>query len=425
MTEKISRRKMLHKGSAILVGGAGVCASPALKATEPRTSSAPDKEGVDYYQKLGVIPFINAAGTYTTLSASTMPAEVQAAVALAALQPVNLIELQDAAGEYLAKRLRCGGALITSGASAGLTLGTAACVTLGNKTAIGNIPTDLSGLKNEVIVQKAHRYDYDHAIRNCGVHFVEVETLEQYERAFTDRTVMTQFFNAGEGGKISREVWIQVAHKHGVPCLNDAAADVPPISNLWNYTQMGFDLVTFSGGKGLRGPQCTGLLLGRKDLIDAAKLNNSPNSNAVGRGMKVAKEEIVGLVAAVDWFMSQDDAAFEAEYRKRAELIADHVKTLPSVKTDIFIPPVANHVPHLLVSYDQSRIKITGTEVMQKMRQGNPRIELNPATGGNPASAGLPGGPNTIVVGVWMLQPGQDLLVAQRLHEVLQSAVQV
>jgi L-seryl-tRNA(Ser) seleniumtransferase len=422
MLEKISRRKMLHKGSAILVSGAGVYASSALQAGEP--PSAPPTKGVDYYQKLGVTPFINAAGTYTTLSASTMPEEVQAAIALASLRPVNIIELQDAAGEYIARRLRCGGALVTSGASAGLTLGTAACLTIGNKNAIVSIPTDLSGLKNEVIVQKAHRYDYDHAIRNCGVHFVEVETLEQYEKAFTDRTVMTQFFNAGVGGKISREEWIQVGHKHGVPCFNDAAADVPPISNLWNYTQMGFDLVTFSGGKGLRGPQCTGLLLGRKDLIEAAQLNNSPNSNAVGRGMKVAKEEIVGLVAAIDWFLGQDDAAMEAEYHQRAELIAGNLKTLPTVQTSIFVPPVANHVPHLLISYDQNRIKITGPEVLQKMRQGNPRIELNPATGGNPASAGLPGFPNTIVVGVWMLQPGEDLVVAQRLHELLQSALQ-
>ncbi len=424
MSQKISRRKMLHNGSAILIGGAGVCASSAArKASEPLSSPPPTK-GVDYYQKLGIIPFINAAGTYTTLSASTMPDEVQAAIALASLRPVNLLELQDAAGDYLAKRLRCGGVLVTSGASAGLTLGTAACVTIGNKDAIVSIPTDLSGLKNEVIVQKAHRYDYDHAIRNCGVHFVEVETLEQYQKAFSDRTVMTQFFNAGEGAKIGREEWIQVAHKQGVPCFNDAAADVPPISNLWSYTQMGFDLVTFSGGKGLRGPQCTGLLLGRKDLIEAAKLNNSPNSNAVGRGMKVAKEEIVGLVAAVDWFLNQDDAAMEAEYAQRAKLIADRLKTIPSVQTSIFIPPVANHVPHLLISYDANRIKITGPQVMQKMRQGNPRIELNPATGGNPASAGLPGGPNTVVVGVWMLQPGEDLVVAQRLHEVLQGALQ-
>ena len=421
MAEKISRRKLLHQGSAVVAGGVGLCAGSTLRAAE--LSSPSPVKGVDYYQKLGVIPFINAAGTYTTLSASTMPDEVQAAVAMASLRPVNLLELHDAAGDYLAKRLHCGGALVTSGASAGLTLGTAACITVGNKPAIVKIPTDMDGLRNEVIVQKAHRYDYDHAIRNCGARFVEVETMDQYEKAFTERTVMTQFFNAAEGGSISREEWIRVAHQHGVPCFNDAAADAPPISNLWNYTQMGFDLVTFSGGKGLRGPQCTGLLLGRKDLIDAARLNNAPNSNAVGRGMKVAKEEIIGLVAAVDWFLSQDDAAMQAEYQKRAQLIADKLKSLLTVKTDIFVPPVANHVPHLLISYDPSRIKITGPEVMVKMRQGNPRIELNPATGGGPASAGLPGGLNTIVVGVWMLQPGEDTVVAQRLYEVLQSSM--
>jgi L-seryl-tRNA(Ser) seleniumtransferase len=294
---------------------------------------------------------------------------------------------------------------------------------MGNDSAILNIPTDMNGLKNEVIVQKTHRYGYDHAIRNCGVHFVEVETLAQYEQAFTDRTVMTHFFNAGEG-QISREDWLRVAHQHGIPCFNDAAADVPPISNLWNYTQMGFDLVTFSGGKGLRGPQCTGLLLGRKDLIDAARKNNSPNSNTIGRGMKVAKEEIVGLVAAVDWFLSQDDAAMEAEYRQRAERIAGHLKNIPTIQTQIFIPAVAaNHVPHLLITYDQNRVRITGAELMQKMREGKPRIELNPSTGGAPASAGLPGGANTIVVGVWMLQPGEDLIVAKRLREVLQGAM--
>jgi len=260
-------------------------------------------------------------------------------------------------------------------------------------------------------------------MRNCGIRFVEVETPAEYEAAFNDRTVMTHFFNAAEAGQIGREDWIRIAHRHSVPCFNDAAADVPPISNLWNYTQMGFDLVTFSGGKGLRGPQCTGLLLGRKDLIEAARKNNSPNSNTIGRGLKVAKEEIVGLVAAVDWFLAQDDAAMEAEYRRRAERIAGQLKSIPTVQTQIFIPPVANHVPHLLVTYDQSRVKITGVKVMEKMRQGTPRIELNPGTGGPPASAGLPGGSNTIVVGVWMMQPGEDLVVAKRLREVLQGAV--
>jgi L-seryl-tRNA(Ser) seleniumtransferase len=423
MPEKLTRRKMLRKGGqAAIAASLGACAAPALGAAQVSPTSAPAK-GVDYYEKLGVSPFINAAGTYTVLTASTMPDEVQAAIRIASQRPVHLLELQNAAGDYLAKRLKCGGALVTSGAAAALTVGTAACITLGNKVAIESIPTDMAGLKNEVIVQKAHRYDYDHALRNCGIRYVEVETTDDYEQAFTDKTVMTHFFNAAEGGNISREDWIRVAHKHDVPCFNDAAADVPPVSNLWNYTQMGFDLVTFSGGKGLRGPQCTGLLLGRKDLIDAAKQNNSPHSNTVGRGLKVAKEEIVGLVAAVDWFLSQDDAALQAEFQKRAELIAARVKTLPTVNAQTFIPEIANHVPHLLITYDQNRIKISATEVLQKMRTGTPRIELNPGTGGAPASAGLAGGPNTIIVGVWMLQPGEDAIVATRLHEVLQTAM--
>src|SRR5713101_6291518 len=317
---QMSRRKLLRRGTqAVLAGGVALSGIPIL---EPRAFSKSAPQAVDYYQKLGVTPFINAAGTYTVLSASTMPDEVQAAVALAAQRPVNLNELHDAAGQYLAKRLRCEAVLITAGAAAALVVGTAACVTTGADPAILSIPTDMNGLKNEVIVQKSHRYGYDHAIRNCGVRFVEVETLEQYEQAFNERTVMTHFFNAGEE-HISREDWLRVSHQHGVPCFNDAAADVPPISNLWNYTQMGFDLVTFSGGKGLRGPQCTGLLLGRKDLIEAARKNNSPNSNTIGRGLKVAKEDIIGMVAAVDWFLSQDDAAMEAEFRKRADRIAE------------------------------------------------------------------------------------------------------
>jgi len=422
MPDEISRRKLLCKSArAALVGTVGVCAAPALRASE--FPASPPVKGIDYYQKLGVTPLINAAGTYTFLSASTMPDEVQAAIALASLRPVNLMELHEAAGKYLAERLKCEAALVTSGAAAGLTLGTAACVTMGNQDAILKIPSELGGLKDEVLVQKAHRYDYDHAIRNCGVRFIEVETMEEYEKAFSDKTIMTQFFNAGQGGRISREDWIRVAHQHGVPCFNDAAADVPPISNLWNYTQMGFDLVTFSGGKGLRGPQCTGLLLGRKDLIEAAKLNNSPHSNTVGRGMKVAKEEIVGLVAAVDWFLAQDDAAMQAEFTKRADRIASTVKALPTVETQTFVPEVANHVPHLLITYDQSRIKISAQEVVQKLRAGKPRIELNPSTGGAPASAGLPGGSNTIVVGVWMLLPGEDAIVARCLYEVLHGAM--
>ena len=417
MPESISRRKLLRKGIQAVAGG--VCIGRAL----PANASTPAASAVDYYQRLGVTPFINAAGTYTILSASTMPDEVQAAIALAAKRPVHLMELHKAAGEYLARRLRCEGALVTSGAAAAIKLATAASITRGNKSAVINIPTEMQGLKNEVIVQKAHRYDYDHAIRDCGARLIDVETLDEYERAFSERTVMTQFFNAAEGGRISREDWVRVAHKHGVPCFNDAAADVPPIANLWNYTEMGFDLVAFSGGKGLRGPQCSGLLLGKKDLIDAAQLNNSPNSNTIGRGMKVGKEEIIGVVAAVDWFLEQDDAAMEAEYRKRAALIAERVKSVPSIEARVFIPPVANHVPHLLITYDMNRIKVSATEVLERMREGTPHIQLNPSTGGGPASAGLPGGSNVIVVGVWMLQPGEDEIVARRLEEVLRGAM--
>ncbi len=379
-------------------------------------------EGEDYYDKLGVTKIINAAGTYTALTGSIMPPSVQAAVARAARHPVRLQELQKAAGEYLARQLKCEGAMVTAGAASALTLGTAAAMTLGNRPAIHNIPTDVSGLKDEVIVQKGHRYEYDHAIRNCGARFVEVVTLADYEAAFTARTVMTNFFNAAEHGEISRQDWVRVAHSHGVPCMNDAAADVPPISNLWNYTQMGFDVVAFSGGKGMRGPQNAGLLLGRKDLIAAAVQNNNPNSDSVGRGMKVSKEQIVGMVAAVDWFLSQTDAAMEAEFRRRAERIAAQVKAIPTLESQVAIPNVAaNAVPHLLLRYDPQRVKIRPAEVMAELRRGTPSIELNPMTG-RKAGAGLPCDENTIVVGVWMLEPGEDLIVGRRLKEVLGKA---
>ena len=312
--------------------------------------------------------------------------------------------------------------MVTAGAASALTLATAAAMTLGNRTAIHNIPTDVTGLKNEVIAQKAHRYEYDHAIRNCGARFVEVVTLADYEAAFTERTVMTNFFNAAEQGEISREDWIRVAHSRGVPCLNDAAADVPPISNLWNYTKMGFDLVAFSGGKGIRGPQNAGLLLGRKELIAAAAQNNSPSSDTVGRGMKVSKEQIVGMVAAVDWFLSQTDASLEAEFRRRADKIAAQLKNIPTLTASVVIPNVAaNAVPHLLLRYDTQRIKIRPVDVMAELRKGTPSIELNPQTGKKPG-AGLPSDESTIVVGVWMLQPGQDLIVARRIKEILERA---
>jgi seryl-tRNA(Sec) selenium transferase len=381
--------------------------------------------GADYYDKLGVAKIINAAGTFTRFSASIMPPAVQEAVARAAKFPVRLLELQQKAGEYLAGRLRCEAALVTSGAAAAMTLATAACVSDANGDASFRIPCAMAGVRNEVIVQRTHRYEYDHAIRNCGVNLIEVNTLRTYEQSFTDRTVMAHFFNAAEGGEISAEDWVRVAHARGVACLNDAAADVPPISHLWKYNQMGFDLVAFSGGKGIRGPQNAGLLLGRKRLIEAAAANGNPFSDTIGRGMKVAKEQIVGMVAALDWLLAQTDEGLEAEFRRRAERIEVMLADIPTIRSEICVPPVANHVPHLILRYDPERVRISAGEVAEQLRGGNPSIELHPATGSERAPmgwAGLPAGSDTIVVGVWTLQPGEEEIVAKRLREVLGRA---
>ena len=419
-----TRRAFFEYVRGVVAGGVVAQIAPLGAAAATAAAPGVPEEGVDYYEKLGVTKIINAAGTYTHLTASTMPPAVQAAVARAAKHPVHLAQLQRAAGEYLARKLKCEAAMVTAGAASAVTLGTAACVTRGSEAVQHAIPTDMSGVKNEVVIQKAHRYDYDHALRSCGIRFVEVETLQEYEAAIGKNTAMCFFYNAADEGSISREDWVRVAHKHGVPCLNDAAADVPPISNLWNYTQMGFDLVAFSGGKGMRGPQNAGLLLGKKELIAAAVKNNSPNDDCVGRGMKVAKEQIVGMVAAVDWFLSQSDEEMEAEYRRRIERIVGLLKDVPTVRAEVLVPPVANHVPHLVLRYDQARVKITPRDVARELRAGTPSIELNPATGSSEASAGIPRDPDKIVVGVWMLEPGEDLVVGRRLREVLGNAAQ-
>lgn len=416
MTQSTRRTFFGRASNSIAALGLGA-AAPGLPAATKSQAAA-----VDYYDKLGVTKIINAAGTYTMFTAAVMPPQVQAAVALAAKHPVRLAELQKKAGAYLATQLKCEAALVSAGAASALTLGTAACMTVGQSANAELLPTDVRDLKNEVIVQKSHRYGYDHSIKNCGIRFVEVETLSDFERAFNDRTVMCHYYNAAEQGQISREDWIRISHQHNVPCFNDAAADVPPISNLWAYTKMGFDLVTFSGGKGIRGPQNAGLLLGRKDLIEAAALNNSPFDETVGRGMKVAKEQIIGMVAAVDWFMSQDEEQMQAAFHRTAGRIAAGIKDVPTLQSQIVTPPVANHVPHLLLRYDQSKVRISPLAVAAALRAGSPAIELNPSTGHASGAAGLPTDERTIVVGVWMLNPGEDVVVARRLRQVLMQA---
>jgi L-seryl-tRNA(Ser) seleniumtransferase len=407
-----SQSAMALLGAAPIVGAS--TASKALALSE--SSNTED----DYYAKLGVAKIINAAGTYTYLTAALMPPQVQRAVAQAALHPVRLKDLQLASGEYIAKKLRCEGAVVSSGASAALTLATAACIASANGTKPDQIPENVDRMKHEVIVQKAHRYEYDHAMLICGARIVEVVTLEDYKRAFSPNTVMTNFFNAAEGGQIDRQTWLDVAHQHNVPCHIDAAADMPPIENLWKYTGMGYDLVSFSGGKGIRGPQNAGLLLGKKHLTDLAAANNNPNSDAVGRGMKVAKEQIVGMVAAVDWLLEQSDEKDQAEYMRRVDTITSAVKDVPSMKASVNIPEVANHVPHLMLTYDPAVVGISPKQVQERLRQQQPSIELNPATGTS-GRFGTLSTENTIVIGTWMLQPGEAEIVGRQLRAVLMN----
>jgi L-seryl-tRNA(Ser) seleniumtransferase len=422
--DPLSRRSFLRWSQGIF-GALGL--APALPfATSAVARAETFHDSDDYYAKLGVDTIINAAGTYTYLTAAIMPSQVQRAVAKAALHPVVLKELQQASGAYLSRKLHCEAALVTSGASAALTLATAACIMSANGCRPDQIPqevwpsADHPGMKSEVIVQKAHRYEYDHAMQLCGARIVEVVTLDDYKRAFSPNTVMTNFFNSAEAGEIDRKTWLDIAHSHNVPCHLDAAADMPPIENLWKYTGMGFDLVCFSGGKGIRGPQNAGLLLGKKHLIDLAMDNDSPNSDAVGRGMKVAKEQIVGMVAAVDWLLEQSDEANQAEYMRRANTISGMLKDIPTLTSEVFMPEIANHVPHLILAYDPKVVGITPKQVQARLQTMRPRIELNPATG-TTGRLGTHSNENTIVVGTWMMQPGEAEIVGQHLKTVLSN----
>lgn len=364
----------------------------------------------DYFKELGVRTFINAAGTYTALTASLMPPEVKQAWEYASTRYCSLNELHDAVGRRIAELIGCEAAMVTAGAASALTLGTAACITGKNPEFIRRLP-DTTGMKNEVIIQKSHRFGYDHAVRNCGVRLVEVETVEELERAINERTAMMLFLNANEPvGKIKASEFAQLGRKHNIPTFNDCAADVPPVENLSKYLRMGFDLVTFSGGKGLRGPQSAGLLLGRKDLIEAARLNTSPYADTIGRGMKVNKEEMLAMMVAVELYLKRDHQADWREWERRVKLIADYATSVPGVTAEVWVPEIANHVPHLRIRWDQSRVNISVAEVVKRLRDGEPSIEV------------VPGSRDQLVVGVWMMEPGEDRIVARRIREILRQA---
>jgi uncharacterized pyridoxal phosphate-dependent enzyme len=395
-----TRRHFLERVSTLpLVGGLFGAAPAALDAAAPAK---------DYFRELGVRPFINAAGTYTAMTASLMAPEVMDAINYASKAFVMLDELHDKVGERIASLVHSEAAMVTSGAASALTLATAGVLTGTDQKKIVALP-DLADMKSEVIIQKSHRFGYDHAVRNCGVRLIEVETRDDLERAVSDKTALMLFYNNNnKEGRIQDEEFVALGKKHGVATLNDAAADVPPVENLWKYTKMGFDLVAFSGGKGIRGPQSAGLLVGRNDLIAAARLNAPPNGNTVGRGMKVNKEELLGMLAAVERYLKIDHDAEARDFERRAETIRASVATVAGVKAEIFVPEVANHVPHVRITWDATTRNLKPADVVKSMRDGDPSI-------------GTRADGDAIVIGVWMMRPGEDRIVARRLRQVLGS----
>ena len=384
-------------------------------ATRP-ASKRQVPEGI--YRRLGLQPLINAAGTYTPLSGSLMAPEVVEAMCEASQQYVSIPELLEKSGEHLAKLLSCEAALVTSGAAGAVMLGTAACVTGDDLDKVHHLP-EIVGMKNEVIIQKAHRFSYDHAVRNVGVRMIEIENRKELEAAINPCTAMMLFLNSFPNrffntvvpkGRIDHEEWIEVGKKHGIPTFNDCAADVPPVENLTKYTRMGFDLVTFSGGKALRGPQSSGLLLGRKDLIRAALLNNYPNSDAIGRPCKVGKEEVVGLVAAIERYLKLNHDAEWKRWELQIALIDAAVKSVPGVETEYHVPPIQSHVPHLKVCWNEKEWDFTTEDCMVALREGDPPIEV-----GTPEN-GL------LILSTFMMNPGEERIVARQLQQVLATA---
>jgi L-seryl-tRNA(Ser) seleniumtransferase len=262
-----------------------------------------------------------------------------------------------------------------------------------------------------VIIQKSHRNPFDHQLRSTGIKLVEIETREQLQRAINERTAMMHFTNfANAAGQIKVDEWARLAQQYKTPCMNDAAADTPPVSHLWDYANMGYDLVAFSGGKAIRGPQCAGLLIGRKDLVGYALLNNSPHEDTLGRSQKVGKEEIVGMVKALELYLNEDHDALAREWQKRLDEISQQVTRVPGVSTSYFVPDIANHVPHMQVTWDAARIPLTPQQASQLLRKSRPSVVIG-------SGENKPG----LTMNSFMLQPGENRIVAELLVKVFRE----
>jgi uncharacterized pyridoxal phosphate-dependent enzyme len=365
------------------------------------------------YDELGVATVINCEGTMTMLGGSILRPELEAVMAMAGRHFVSIPELEVAAGKRIAEMLKLPdgySALVTSGAAAAIQSGLAGILTGDNEALIRQLP-DLTGMKSEVIIQKSHRNPFDHQLRSTGVKLIVIESRDELRQAVNDRTAMMHFSNfANAEGQIKVDEWARLAKQYNVPCMNDAAADTPPVSHLWDYTNMGYDLVTFSGGKAMRGPQCAGLLIGRKDFVANALLNNSPHEDTLGRSQKVGKEEIVGMVKALELFLAEDHEALAKEWQGRLEAISLEVQKVPGVSTSFFVPDLANHVPHMSITWDAARISLTPEQASKLLRSSKPSIAMG-------AGEGRPG----LAMNSFMLQPGEDKIVAEQLSRLLRE----
>jgi uncharacterized pyridoxal phosphate-dependent enzyme len=366
------------------------------------------------YEELGVTSVINGEGTMTVLGGSLMRPEVEAVMSLAGRHFVPILELEVAAGQRIALMLKLPegySAIVTSGAAAAMQSGLAGILTGQNEKFIQQLP-DLTGMKSEVIIQKSHRNPFDHQLRSTGINLVVIETRDQLLSAINPNTAMMHFSNfANASGQIKVEEWVKLAHEHGVPAFIDAAADTPPVSHLWDYANMGYDLICFSGGKAIRGPQCAGLLIGKKDLVACALLNNSPHEDTLGRSQKVGKEEIVGMVKALELYLAEDQQALNTEWQRRLEYISSAVKSVPGVSTEFSVPDVANHVPHMRIHWEPGRIPASASEVSTALRQSKPSIVIGTA---EDHAGGLS-------MNSFMLQPGEEKIIAEKLTQILKA----
>lgn len=403
-TKNISRRALFRSGAALAAAGGAPNA----------TSAAAMSFGSDMYQSIGVRPVINAKGVFTMLSGSLMLPECRQAMQQASRNFVQIDELMEAVGKRLAELTGAESAIVTCGCAAALAHATAACLAGGDPEKIHRLP-NLDGLKSEVIVPSYSRNIYDQSVRMVGPKIISVANEGEMRMAINDRTAMAMLVGSPrDRGPLGLKEVAAIAHEHDVPVLLDAAAEALTIPNV--HLERGADLVAYSGGKALSGPQSSGLLIGRKDLIQAAWLNSAPH-HAFGRPMKVGKEDIMGLLAAVEMWVRRDHDAEWKTWESWLDEIASKVKDVPGVTTEVLQPRgLSNRSPRLAIRWDGRKMGISGDELYQKLYAGDPRIVLAGSTGDrrHPVDS-------SATVMPWQLQPGEAGIVAAEIHRALTS----